>query len=183
MPDFNLNDIFVERRAVPGATDEELASLASSLGKPLSSEEVAKINASQRNPFPATDPLYARYRPFDPREWRLPQRPLPDSYLTFLRCSNGGEFCNGERLFQMLSASEMRDVLLCYHIPQYMPDVISFAFDGYGSLYLFDMREAAISGEYPIVLASAGNLCFDEAEPVGASFIDVLKSQTNGESS
>ena len=49
-------------------------------------------------------------------------------------------------------------MLLAYHLPQYMPGALPFAFNGAGTFYLFDMRRAAKRGEYPVVCARAGHL-------------------------
>ncbi len=52
-------------------------------------------------------------------------------------------------------------MMIGYHIPEYMPGAIPFAFDGSG-LDLFDMRQSVVEGEYPVVQAHAGCLGWDE---------------------
>jgi NAD(P)-dependent dehydrogenase (short-subunit alcohol dehydrogenase family) len=46
--------------------------------------------------------------PFDPARWRIPDRPIPASYLSFLRWSDGGEFQTGDRFG---TAPEIADVV------------------------------------------------------------------------
>ena len=45
---------------------------------------------------------------------------------------------------------------LAYELPEYMPNAVSFAMDGSGNHYMFDMREEPINGEYPILFAHSG---------------------------
>src|SRR5438874_13163602 len=87
---------FAEAHPEPGASEENLAVALADLRRPLSRRETAEIARSQSNPFPPTDPLHAVWRPFDPRPWRLPDRPLPTSYLSFFRWSDGGTLVNGQ---------------------------------------------------------------------------------------
>jgi hypothetical protein len=48
---------------------------------------------------------------------------------------------------------------LAYHLPEYMPGALPFAFNGGGVFYLFDLREPAdADGQYPVVAVHAGNL-------------------------
>ena len=154
--------VFDEGYPVRGATDETLAGLADEVSKPLSEVEIGRVEASQRNPFPKIDPLHAAYRPFDPRAWTLPNRPLPASWLSLLRWSDGGEFRTGEHWFQFFPATApgqgVRAMMLGYELPQYMPAALPFAFDGGGVFHLFDMRCPARGGEYPVVCAAAGSL-------------------------
>ena len=121
MAHIDWKQVFPQGTSEKGATEEELRQLASTIWLPLSEEEVQAINASQSNPFPSGNPLHATYKPFDPRQWRLPSRLLPPSYLTFLGWSNGGEFTNGDRRFGFFSTADLREFLLSYHVPQYMP--------------------------------------------------------------
>ncbi len=146
----------------PGATDAAIKAFAAEVARPVSVAEVREVNNSQRNPFPASDPLHAGYRPFDAAAWLVPDRPLPESYLSFLRWSDGGEFGNGERWFQFFSALEagdgVRATTLAHHLPQYMPGALPVALNGGGTFYLLDMRLPASGGEYPVVCAHAGFL-------------------------
>jgi SMI1 / KNR4 family (SUKH-1) len=156
------SSMFDEAFPAAGASVADLERFVATVGQPLSAGEVNGINQGQQNPFPQSDPSYESWRPFDPSLWTVPDRPLPPSYLAFLAWSNGGEFRTGERLFQFFPAIDpghgVRAMLLAYHLPQYMPGALPFAFDGAGTFYLFDMRQAAQRGEYPVVQAHAGCL-------------------------
>jgi len=180
MPSIRWENVFTQCFPAMGATKEELQALVSTICKPLSEEEALIINASQSNPFPKTDLLHATYEPFDPRRWRLPLKPLPPSFIGFLQWSNGGSFLSGKRWFDpILSTSDLREYLLSYHIPQYMPESLPFAFDGGGNFYLFDMRNDPIDGEYPILFTGAGNLGYEDAVFVADSFIEACKGKTS----
>jgi SMI1/KNR4 family protein SUKH-1 len=154
--------VFDEGYPAAGASAAELARFVATVAQPLSAVEIETINQGQRNPFPKGDPLYASWRPFDPSLWVVPARPLPPSYLEFLAWSDGGEFRTGERWFQFFPALDpgqgVRAMLLGYHLPQYMPGALPFAFNGGGVFYLFDMRQAPMRGEYPVVCARSGSL-------------------------
>jgi hypothetical protein len=164
--------VFDESYKQTGASDPALNRFVASVLAPLTCEEIDYINRNQRNPFPRTDPMYAHFRPFDPRAWVLPTGLLPESYLSFLRWSNGGEFRTGEREFGFFDADGARGMLLGYNLPQYMPGALPIAFNGGGIFYLFDMRRPPVRGEYPVVCASAGNIGWgaDEHAVVAANF-------------
>lgn len=158
----NWAEVFDEAYLEAGASPELLAEFARSVAGPLTPAEVEIVNQSQRNPFPPGDPLHAAYRRFDPARWVIPTTPLPASYLAFLAWSNGGELRTGARWFQFFPALDPehgpRAMLLAYDLPEYMPGALPFAFNGGGTFYLFDMRQAAADGEYPIVCAHSGSL-------------------------
>jgi hypothetical protein len=168
--------VFDEVHPAAGASAADLKRLIASVGQPLTPSEVKAIRHSQRNPFPKGDPLYASWRPFDPSAWMVPDRPLPESYLGFLSWSNGGEFRTGERWFQFFPALDpgggVRATLLAYHLPQYVPGALPFAFNGGGTFYLFDMRRAARRGEYPVVCSDSGSLGWkpDQCRQVADTF-------------
>jgi hypothetical protein len=177
--------VFDEARPDPGASDVEIEHFVATVGQPLTPVEVAAVNQSQQNPFPEGDPLHAAYRPFDPSAWALPGRPLPPPYLAFLRWSNGGWFRSGEREFGFFATSDptggVRAMLLAYHLPEYMPGALPFAFNGSGTFYLFDMRRQAVRGEYPVVCSHAGNLGWgpNECCPVADSFEAACRGRVN----
>lgn len=76
------------------------------------------------------------------RGWALAGALPPASYLDFLRFSNGGTFGSGERRFSsFFEVHTLRGMMLGYGIPEEMPSVFPFAFDGGGVFYAFDMRE------------------------------------------
>jgi hypothetical protein len=176
--------IFDEAYPVAGASPAEVAEFTATVGASLSTAEIKAINRGQQNPFPQSDPLYSSYKPFDPSQWVVPNRPLPPAYLAFLHWSNGGEFRTGKRWFQFFSAFDaghgVRAMLLAY-LPQYMPGALPFAFNGGGTFYLFDMREAAKRGEYPIVCSHSGNLGWkpDECFPTAKTFAAACRGTKN----
>jgi len=174
------DDLFSQCFPANGATADDLTALSVNLRAPLSEEEVRAVNTSQMNPFSEMDLLHATYKPFDPRKWLLPSKPLPSSYADFLKWSNGGSFVSGERRFDpFFSTSELRAYLVGYNVPQYMPEALPFAFDGCGNFYLFDMRSDPVEGEYPILFTLAGNLGYEDALLIATSFLDVCKGTTN----
>ena len=172
--------VFEAASTAPPASEEELRKFCESVCAPLSADEVAEVNSTQENPFPADDPLHDAWRPFDPAGWLLPQRPLPADYLDFLRWSNGGTFSNGDRHFVPLYGTHhVRQFLLAYHIPEYLPGAVPFGWDGSEQFYVFDMRQEAVNGEYPIWFVNAGRLEWPAALLLGTSFVDVCRDGTD----
>ena len=158
--------VFDEVHPKPGASDAVIKQFVAEVLRPMSAAEVREANASQSNPFPKGDSLYSAWKPYDASKWVIPTGPLPPTYLSLLRWSNGGEFSAGERLYQFFPALDkqhgVRAMMLGYRIPEYMSGAVPFAFDGAGTFYLFDMRRPAVDGEYPAVTAHAGALGWDE---------------------
>lgn len=149
--------VFDEAYPAAGATTDILTQFQVDVASPMSADEIETVNSSQHNPFPENDALHTALRPFNAADWVIPNCPLPATYLSLLKWSNGGEFRSGERWFQFFPANDavhgVRAILLAYRIPQYMPNARPFAFDGGGTFYMFDMRNASNHGEYPIVYA------------------------------
>jgi hypothetical protein len=54
---------------------------------------------------------------------------------------------------------------------------VSFAMDGNGNHYFFDMRHPLQNGEYPILAASSGNLGYDDCKLIGNSFSQVCSEK------
>jgi hypothetical protein len=180
MPRRKWEKVFSKSFREKGATKTELLALIASVSAPLAEAEIQAINASQSNPFPKNDPLHALYKPFDPRRWLLPDKPLPASFLEFLKWSNGGSFFNSDRQFDpFFCTTKLREYLVGYHVPQYMPQALPFAFDGGGRFYLFDMRSNSVDGEYPILFVSSGNLSYRDAVLVADSFLEACQGTTN----
>lgn len=152
-----------------GATEEQMARFVEEWNAELSAAEMEDIKGRQVNPFHKTSPFYDQYTPIDPAGWKLPQRSFPASYLDLLKYSNGGEFQQGERLFQFFGTDDLREMNLAYELPEYMPNAVSFAMDGSGNHYMFDMREEPTNGEYPILFAHSGSLGYEECEQVANS--------------
>lgn len=51
------------------------------------------------------------------------------------------------------------------------------AFDGGGTFFLFDMRLPPVKNDYPVLLAHAGALSYDDAELIADSFTQLVESQ------
>lgn len=145
-----------------GADDDTINKLVRTVSEPLSHEEINRIYESQKNPWPKGHEFYESYQPIDPKNWMIPSESLPSSYLSLLRWSNGGEFWNSDRCIQLFPALDpshgVRAMLIAYHVPEFLPGAIPFAFNGGGTFYLFDMRNPANNGEYPIICSHASNL-------------------------
>jgi len=104
---------------------------------------------------------------------------LPISYLNFLRFCNVSEMENGERYFQFFDIPGSREYTITYMFPKWLNGAVSFAMNGGGYHYIFDMRQKSIPGEYPIYAVSSGNLGWDEAFFLGNSFLEVVTEKTN----
>jgi hypothetical protein len=65
--------------------------------------------------------------------------------------------------------------------PEWMQGAIPFALDGGGVFYVFDMREKAKNGEYPILISEAGNLGYHDAKLIANSFLEVCQGTINVE--
>jgi hypothetical protein len=133
----------------PGASSEALLALAATLFAPITEAEREHTIRDQCNPWPPTHDQHALWRPIDPATWVLPEGPLPASYLGLLAWSDGCGATNGKREFGFLGTKSLREYMLCYHFPEYMPGSVPFALDGGGIFYVFDMREAARGGRVP----------------------------------
>ena len=116
----------------------------------------------------------------DVAQLATPDKGYPESYLSFLRWSNGGSYVNGERHFDFFSTGDVRDFLLGYRIPVHLPGTMPFAFDGGANFYLFDMRHEMNEGEFPIVFAPSCGMSWDkEAYSVADSFLGVCRGRTD----
>lgn len=162
---------------LPGATSDEISSFVQTWNGQLTEQEMQEIRDRQRNPFPKTSPFYSQYKPLEPSPWLFPQRDFPQSYLDFLSFANGGEFQNGERYFQFFGTVGLREMNLAYEFAEYMPGSVSFAMDGSGNHYIFDMRKPQVKGEYPILYAHSGNLDYDECRLVAGSFNELCSER------
>jgi hypothetical protein len=154
----------------PPATAEELSRLEDDLRRPLSDAEIDSIIRSQSNPWPVSDPHHASWIPVSPVRWQMPARPLPASFLSFLVWSNGPSVVRAQMAFGFFGTSEIREYLLAYHLPLYMPMTVPLGLDGSGNFALLDVREPMVKGEYPILVAAAGDLCFDDARMAADTF-------------
>ena len=99
-------------------------------------------------------------------------------YLGFLRWSNGGYFQGIARdLDPLFSTHEVRDYMLTYNIPHWMPETCPIGFDGGGGFYLLDMRKELQPREFPVVWAHASNLGFEDARQLAKSFSEFIEKR------
>jgi hypothetical protein len=185
------SSVFEYQDRRPGVTQRRLADFMAEVCQPPTEQEIADVAAQQRNMVAPGGPVRGSYRPIDASRWQLPHRPLPPSYLALLAWSGSGDFGNGERWLQLFPTdgpSGVRAMTLAYHLPEYMPAALPFAFNGGGVFYLFDMREPAnADGEYPVVAAHAGSLgwatheeCYPpECWPVADCLVQACRGRTN----
>jgi hypothetical protein len=154
--------------AKPGALDQILA--------PLSEADIAAIVKSQQNPWPASSPEFGMYRPFDPSRWLIPGPPVPNSNVSFLNWADGASWQTGDREFACFGCKHLREYLLAYHVPQYMPGALPFGLDG-GSLFgVFDLRAGSSDAVWAV---STGNLRWRDAVRVADSFVDFCRDTTS----
>ena len=147
---------------------------------PLSAGEVAAVVAELRNPWPPTSPHFATYRPLDPSKWSLPRPPLPTSYVDFLAWSDGASWRTGQREFSCFGCKHLREYLLHYHFPQYMPGALPIGLDGGGVFGVFDLRDdPPRNGPSDAVWAiGSGNLGWEDAVKVADSFVEFCRGRT-----
>lgn len=174
--------IFDVRAPERPASATAILQLGRDIGRAVSRLEAAEIRQSDSNPFPQSDPLHSAWRPLNPERWTWPSdRALPDSYLSFLRFSNGGYFETGERVFQMFG-TKVRDMMLAYRFPEFAPLAVPFALNGGGVFYFFDMRAPPNArGEYPVLCAPSGALRVDDVPRVAGSFVEACTGRFNVE--
>lgn len=166
----NWAAVFDVAQRKPPATTEELSRLEDDLRRPLSDVEIDYIVRSQANPWPVSDPYHQSWIPVSPVGWQMPARPLPASFLSFLAWSNGACVVRARMEFGFLGTNEIREYLLDYHLPQYMPMTVPLGLDGSGNFALLDVRRPMVNGEYSILVAAAGNLGFEDARRAADTF-------------
>ncbi len=144
MATINWDNVFEESHRRPGATERQIDRFVKTVGQPLTQRELQWLDGLQT----------------EPEKWKAPSRPLPKSYLSFLRWSNGGWFRNGDRLIGFFPAlgpvHGVRTMMLAYGVPYRAPGILPFAFNDGFIFYAFDMRRPAVRGEYPIVAKECG---------------------------
>jgi len=149
-----------------GAEDSVIDEFVATVQQPLSDKELAWLRNVQPQP--------------EPERWKIPNEPLPASYLSFLRWSNGGKYRNGDRLIQFFPALDENDcvrvMMLAYGIPYYKPGILPFAASE-GCFYAFDMRlKARSDGELPIVATEFGGLP-GVVFPLAENFLDACRDR------
>ena len=156
------------------AADNDIAVFVESVFAPLTDSEIEDLVHEHKKIVGDGnfDP------PFDPSLWQLPNHKLPDSYLEFLRFSNGGFFGGENRdLDPLFTTHQVREYMLAYSIPHWMPKSCPIGFDGGGTFYLLDMRKSSKINDYPVLLAHAGNLGYDNAMRIADSFAELLETK------
>lgn len=150
----------------PGIDVDSIAAANAMLRAPFSDDEVSRLSqyldSDTVSRLPNTSPSI---------------RDLPESYVMLLARSNGGGFTIGEREVAYFDPKTIRDYLVDYQFPIYMPGALPFGLNGGGVFYVFDMREPAVGPDYPILAASSGNLCYDDS-PVIARTLNELVTDT-----
>jgi hypothetical protein len=159
-------EIFDEFNSQPAASENQVRQLHESMVMPLTDQEIAELEAQHRQ---------FKFK-YDIRAWVFPAGPLPPSYLSLLGFSNGGNFRNGGRcLHPLFATDEVRGYLLGYNLPEHIPHTFPFAMDGSGVIYLFDMRQPPVDGEYPVLVSHAGSLSYGCCGKVADSFLECCR--------
>ena len=157
---------FEEAHPLPGATVAELGTLHD-LAEPIREDELSSSLFDDEARAAAL-------------AWTLPTNPPPIAYVDFLRYSNGGNFRNGARHFRpFFPADTLRRMMLTYGIPEEMPGVLPFAFDGGGVFLAFDLREPSTNGESPIVAFHSSTPVWEETSHVASSFVELCRGKTS----
>ena len=143
---------------------------------PISPHEAAAVVSQLRNPWPTTSPYFATYKPLNPSEWVLPNPPVPHSYGCFLDWSDGAHWQTGGREFSCFGCRTLREYLLHYHFPEYMPGALPIGLDGGGIFCVFDLRDGPSDAIYA---THSGDLGWDDAVQIADSFIDFCRGTTS----
>ena len=163
--------------APAGATDKDLIALTADLRRPLSQEEIAKVIATQSNPYPINHALHQSWEPYDPTDWPMLDVALPNSYRDFLRWSNGPLTRTGEREFGFFDTASVREMLIAYHFPLQMPAAMPLGLDGGGIFAVFDTRSGLQNGEYPILKASGGVLDYSASPLICHTLVEFCRGR------
>ena len=158
---------------------EDLMFLTNGVFAPITDAEREEIISLQQNPWPTHHPEHATWTPIDPINWRFPSHPIPASYITLLQYADGGLAVNGEREIGFFGAHDIREYLLHYLFPEFMPLAVPFGLNGGGVFYVFDMRNPPSNEEFPILAASAGVLDFDDSPIVVHSLSELFAGTDN----
>ncbi|WP_420841860.1 SMI1/KNR4 family protein [Fimbriiglobus ruber] len=142
-------------RPKPGLGDAALEEFVREIARPLNDEEFSYLSGRvRRNPFRPSDPRWKTYEPPDPLAWPWPQRRPPDTYLAFLRWSNGGEFYVGDRFMEFIPAEGVRNDMLAWLFPRFYPHILPFALIGRRYWYGFDLHGGNADDEPPVVFGA-----------------------------
>jgi SMI1 / KNR4 family (SUKH-1) len=97
-------------------------------------------------------------------------RPLPDSYLSLLKKTNGGEgpLARQPYFLQLDSAETVTDTALNKRHEEYFPEFFMIGSNGGGEFIAMDMREL---GQMPIVAVDMTNINLEESVlPIAPDF-------------
>jgi hypothetical protein len=64
-------------------------------------------------------------------------KPLPDSYIAFLRQANGGEGFIGERYVRLWRVEQLIEMNRCYNVGEFFPNLFFVGTNGGGEAYAF----------------------------------------------
>ena len=146
---------------------------------------VSDVNAFLQSPY-SDDEIsrLSQYLDTDTASLLKNSRPqiqdLPRNYVSLLARSNGGGITIGEREIAYFEPQSLRDYLIDYQFPVYMPKSLPFGLNGGGVFYVFDMREPLNNADdYPILAAASGNLCYDDSPLVAQTLEQLLADPVN----
>jgi hypothetical protein len=96
---------------------------------------------------------------------------LPESYLDFLKFSNGGEGFVGKYAYLLLyPAEDIPKLVKAAGVDRFAPGLILIGSDGGDTVYAFDTNQEST----PIVAASAECLSLDNTKTIGSDFEEFL---------
>ncbi len=166
----NIDDsCFYERN--PGISREQVPAINAMLQAPLNTSELIEL-AKLHSKVPGSQ---------NANSWTVDLRDLPESYVELLSISHGGGLTIGEREIAYFEDLLLREYLLHYEFPVYMPGALPFGLNGGGVFYIFDMRTPPCDGEFPILVAHSSYLDFDGATLVARDIHELLSDSTNVE--
>lgn len=119
--------------------------------------------------------MHGTYKPLDPSKWLLPRPPLPREYVEFLLWSDGASWQTGDREFGCFGCKQMREYLLHYEFPEYMPGAVPIGLDGGGVFGVLDLRNGPSEKVWAI---GSGALSWDGVVLVAGSFLEFCRGTT-----
>jgi len=102
----------------------------------------------------------------------LPSEPLPEDLVAFLCWSDGAAWRTGSREFSSFGCKEIREYMLAYEFPEYMPGAIPLGLDGGGIFCALDLRAGSSSSLYA---AGSGNLDWNDVCYLAPTFTDFCR--------